>query len=349
MEFSATQISQLLEGTIDGNEETTVSTLSKIEEGKPGSLSFLANPKYTEYIYETKASIVIVGNDFKAEKALKHNPTLIKVEDAYGAFGKLLEMYNQVKNNKSGIAKSAIISDSASIGENVYLGENVVIGDNTTISDNVKIFPNSFIGDNASIGSSTTIFAGARIYSETQIGKECVIHSGTILGADGFGFAPNSEGNYNKVPQIGNVILEDHVEIGANTCIDRATLGSTIIRKGAKLDNLIQIAHNVEIGENTVIAAQTGVAGSTKIGKNCMIGGQVGIVGHLRIADEVKIAAQSGIGHSIKEKGAIVQGSPSIPIGDYKRSYVMFRKLPDMAGQIRNLENQLKELKNSVS
>ena len=347
MEFSANQISELLQGKIEGNGETSVSTLSKIEEGKSGSLSFLANPRYTEYIYDTEASIVIVGNDFIAERELKHKPTLIRVEDAYGAFGKLLEMYNQVKNNKVGISNSAIIPESAVIGKDVYLGENVVIGDNTTVADGVKIFPHSFIGDNASIGANTTIFAGARIYSETQIGKECVIHSGAILGADGFGFAPNSEGNYKKVPQIGNVILEDYVEIGANTCIDRATLGSTIIRKGVKLDNLIQIAHNVEIGENTVIAAQTGVAGSTKIGKNCMIGGQVGIVGHLKIADEVKIAAQSGIGNSIVKKGAIVQGSPSIPIGDYKRSYVMFRKLPSMASQIRDLENQLKELKSA--
>jgi len=347
MEFSANQISELLQGNIEGNGETSVSTLSKIEEGKSGSLSFLANPKYTEYIYETEASIVIVGNDFIAERKLQHNPTLIRVEDAYGAFGKLLEMYNQVKNNKIGIAASAIVSESAVMGKDVYLGENVVIGDNTTVADGVKIFPHSFIGDNASIGSNTTIFAGARIYSETQIGKECVIHSGTILGADGFGFAPNSEGNYKKVPQIGNVILEDFVEIGANTCVDRATLGSTIIRKGVKLDNLIQIAHNVEIGENTVIAAQTGIAGSTKIGKNCMIGGQVGIVGHVKIADEVKIAAQSGIGNSITEKGAIVQGSPSIPIGDYKRSYVMFRKLPSMASQIHDLEKQLKELKSA--
>lgn len=349
MEFSANQISELLQGNVEGNGETTVSTLSKIEEGKSGSLSFLANPKYSEYIYDTEASIVIVGKDFTAEKAMKHSPTLIRVEDAYGAFGKLLEMYNQVKNNKVGISDSAIVSDSATIGENVYLGENVVIGDNTTIADGVKVFPNSFIGDNANIGENTTIFAGARIYSETKIGKECVIHSGTILGADGFGFAPNSEGNYKKVPQIGNVILEDHVEIGANTCIDRATLGSTIIRKGVKLDNLIQVAHNVDIGENTVIAAQTGIAGSTKIGKNCMIGGQVGIVGHIKIADEVKIAAQSGIGNSITEVGAIVQGSPSIPIGDYKRSYVMFRKLPSMASQISDLEKQLKELKISAS
>lgn len=345
MEFSANQISELLQGTVEGNGETSVSTLSKIEEGTPGSLSFLANPKYIEYIYDTQASIVIVGNDFSAERELKYKPTLIRVADAYGAFGKLLEMYNQVKNNKVGISKSAIVADSASIGENVYLGEHVVIGENTTIANGVKIFPNSFVGDNVIIDENTTVFAGARIYSETQIGKECVIHSGTILGADGFGFVPNSENNYKKIPQIGNVVIEDYVEIGANTCVDRATLGSTYIRKGVKLDNLIQIAHNVDIGENTVIAAQTGIAGSTKIGKNCMIGGQVGIVGHIKIAEEVKIAAQSGIGNSIEEKGAIVQGSPSIPIGDYKRSYVMFRKLPDLASQIRALEKELKELK----
>lgn len=349
MEFSANQISELLQGTVEGNGDTMVSTLSKIEEGEKGSLSFLANPKYTEYIYQTKASIVIVNSSFKAEQELEHNPTLIRVDDAYAAFGKLLEMYNQVKNNKSGISKLAVILKSATIGENVYLGEHVVVGENVTIADGVKIFPNSFIGDNVIIGENTTIFAGVKIYSETQIGKECIIHSGTIIGADGFGFAPNSDGNYNKVPQIGNVVLEDHVEVGANTCIDRATLGHTTIRKGAKLDNLVQIAHNVEIGENTVIAAQTGIAGSTKIGKNCMIGGQVGIVGHIKIADEVKIAAQSGIGNSIEEKGFIVQGSPAIPIRDYKRSYVMFRKLPDLAEQINSLEQQLKELKSSVS
>jgi len=349
MEFSAQQISEILQGTIDGDPQTQVSTLSKIEEGKQGSLSFLANPKYAEYIYDTDASIVIISKDFKLEGKPKESLTLIRVEDPYASFSQLLEMYNQVKNNKVGVAESAIIADSAIIGEGVYIGDQCVIGENVTLEDGVKIFPNSFVGDNAIIKEKTTIFAGARIYSETEIGKECVIHSGVILGADGFGFAPNSENNYNKVPQIGNVIIEDHVEVGANTCIDRATLGSTIIRKGVKLDNLIQIAHNVEIGENTVIAAQTGIAGSTKIGKNCMIGGQVGIVGHIKIADEVKIAAQSGIGNSIEEKGAIVQGSPSIPIGDFKRSYVMFRKLPDLAGQIKSLEKQIEELKSSVS
>lgn len=349
MEFSAQQISELLQGTIEGNPETSVSTLSKIEEGKKGSLSFLANPKYADYIYDTKASIVIINQDFKLERATQEGLTLIRVPDAYAAFGQLLEMYNQVKNNQMGISENSSISESATIGKDVYIGDYVVIGANTTIEDGVKIFPNSFVGDNAKIGSNTKVFAGAKIYSETVIGKECIIHSGTTLGADGFGFAPNSANNYKKVPQIGNVIIEDHVEIGANTCVDRATLGSTVIRKGVKLDNLIQIAHNVEIGENTVIAAQTGIAGSTKIGKNCMIGGQVGIVGHIKIADEVKIAAQSGIGNSIEKKGAIVQGSPSIPIGDYKRSYVMFRKLPDLASQLKDVQDQLNQIKTSVS
>lgn len=349
MKFSALQISELLGGTIEGNPEATVSDVSKIEEGKDGSISFLANPKYSEYIYDTGASIVILNKDFQLERKVAEHITLIRVDDAYAAFGKLLELYNQVKLDKKGISDKAIISDSAKIGEDVYIGANAVIGENATIENGVKIYPQAFIGDNAKIGEQTTIFSGAQIYSESTIGKHCVIHSGVILGADGFGFAPNSENNYKKVAQIGNVIIEDHVEIGANSCIDRATLGSTIIRKGVKLDNLIQIAHNVEVGENTVIAAQTGVAGSTKIGKNCMIGGQVGIVGHINIADGVKIAAQSGIGHSINEENSIVQGSPAIPIGDYKRSYVLFRKLPSLSNSINDLIKRFDQTKNSVS
>lgn len=348
MKFAATQIAEILEGSIEGDENVSVSKVSKIEEGTEGSISFLANPKYLEYIYSTEASIVIVNKDLKLERAVNEKTTLIRVEDAYACFSKLLEMYNQVKNNKTGIAKDAIIPESSSIGENVYIGENVSIGENVTLEDGVKIFPNAFVGDNAQIGKNTTIFAGAKIYSESIIGAECVIHSGTVIGADGFGFAPNSENNYKKVPQIGNVVIEDHVEVGANSCIDRATLGSTRIRKGVKLDNLIQVAHNVEIGENTVIAAQTGIAGSTKIGKNCMIGGQVGIVGHIEIADEVKIAAQSGIGHSIIDKGTIVQGSPAIQIGDYKRSYVLFRKLPDINQELQSLKKQIEELKSQA-
>ncbi len=345
MKFSAQQIAEILGGTIEGDKDVTVSSVSKIEEGTPGSISFLANPKYNEFLYSTKASIVIVNEDLELEKAISPKTSLIRVKDAYACFSQLLEMYNQVKNNKTGISEHIAVPESTKIGESVYIGENVSLGENIAIESGAKIFPNCFIGDNVTIGKNTTLFAGARVYSDCIIGNECVIHSGAIIGADGFGFAPNHLNNYKKVPQIGNVIIEDHVEIGANTCIDRATLGSTKIRKGVKLDNLIQIAHNVEIGENTVIAAQTGIAGSTKIGKNCMIGGQVGIVGHIEIAEEVKIAAQSGIGHSIKEKGAIVQGSPAIPIGDYKRSYVVFRKLPDLNGQIQALQKQLDELK----
>lgn len=349
MKFSAQQISEILNGTVEGDPQVSVSSLSKIEEGTEGSLSFLANPKYAEYLYTTDASIVILNKDFVLEGPTKDSLTLIRVEDAYASFGQLLEMYNQVKNNKKGISSTAIIPDSAEIGEDVYIGDKVVIGENVKIKDRARIFPNVFVGDNSQIGEDSLVFAGVKIYSETQIGKACTLHSGVVVGGDGFGFTPNSENNYKKVPQIGNVIIEDHVEIGANTCVDRATLGSTVIRKGVKLDNLIQIAHNVEIGENTVIAAQTGIAGSTKVGKNCMIGGQVGIVGHIRIADEVKIAAQSGIGHSIEEKGAIVQGSPAIPIGDFKRSYVMFRKLPQLESEVKQLQKILEELKSSIS
>ena len=349
MKFSAQQISEILQGTVEGDPLATVSSLSKIEEGKAGSLSFLANPKYAEYIYTTDASIVILNKDFALESKTKDSLTLIRVEDAYASFGKLLEMYNQVKNNKTGIADSAIIPETAEIGEDVFIGDMVVIGDNVKIMDGARIFPNVFIGDNSSIGKDCLIFAGVKIYSESQIGSLCTLHSGVVIGGDGFGFSPNSENNYKKVPQIGNVVIEDHVEIGANTCVDRATLGSTVIRKGVKLDNLIQIAHNVEIGENTVIAAQTGIAGSTKVGKNCMIGGQVGIVGHIKIADEVKIAAQSGIGQSIEEKGFIVQGSPAIPIGEFKRSYVMFRKLPQIESEVKQLQKILEELKSSIS
>ena len=349
MKFSALQISEILGGTIEGDQNASVSSVSKIEEGVQGSISFLANPKYAEFIYETDASIVIINVDFKLEKPVKSTLTLIRVENAQASFGKLLEMYNQVKNNKLGISDKADISSTAIIGDEVYIGANTSIGENVVIGDGVKIYPNCFIGDNAKIGAKTIVFAGAQIYSESEIGKECVIHSGTSIGADGFGFVPNSENNYTKVPQIGNAVLEDYVEIGANTCIDRATLGSTIIRKGVKLDNLIQIAHNVEIGENTVIAAQTGIAGSTKIGKNCMIGGQVGIVGHIVIADDVKIAAQSGVGHPISVPGTIVQGSPAIGIGDFKRSYVMFKKLPDLFAQLQDLDKKIKDRNPSVS
>jgi UDP-3-O-[3-hydroxymyristoyl] glucosamine N-acyltransferase len=348
MEFSARQIADILNGKVDGDENTMVNRLSKIEEGEHGSLTFLANPKYLEFIYTTKASVAIVGEDFEKTKQLPSTLTLIKVKNAYQSFAQLLEYYNHLKNDKTGIEEPVFMSETASIGENVYLGAFTYIGKNTRIGDDVKIYPNSYIGDDVKIGKGVVIYAGCKIYSDTIIGDHCVIHAGAVLGADGFGFAPNQENEYNKVAQIGNVIIEDRVEIGANTCIDRATLGSTIIRKGTKLDNLIQIAHNCEIGEHTVIAAQSGIAGSTKLGKNIMIGGQVGIVGHLNIADEVKIAAQSGIGGSINEKGKILQGSPAIDAGKYQRSYVAFRKLPELMRKLSELEKEIASLKNQL-
>lgn len=338
MKFTATQIAGILEGDIIGDPNTEVSKLSKIEEGAEGSLTFLANPKYTQYIYSTRASITIVNKDFSAEEELY--TTLIKVEDAYKSFSKLLEYYNKVKLNKVGIEQPAFISDSATYGEDLYFGAFSYMGDNVKIGDYVKVYPNAYIGDNVTIGDNVIIFAGAKIYSESVIGDNCVIHSGAIVGADGFGFSPNEKGEYQKVPQTGNVILEANVDIGAGTTIDRATLGSTVIKRGVKLDNQIQIAHNVEIGENTVIAAQTGIAGSTKIGKNCMIGGQVGIVGHITIGDNVKIQAQSGIGRNVKD-GETLQGSPALNYGDYNKSYVYFKNLPKLAKTINQLEKKI--------
>ncbi|MCO5723579.1 UDP-3-O-(3-hydroxymyristoyl)glucosamine N-acyltransferase [Robiginitalea marina] len=335
MEFTASQIAGILEGVVEGNPEVAVHKLSKIEEGQAGSLTFLANPKYTHYIYSTEASIILVNRDFVPEQQL--SSTLIKVDDAYKAFSKLLSYYNQVKNNKSGLENPIYISETATYGDNFYLGAFSYLGSNVEIGSNVKIYPNVFIGDNVKIGDDTTIFAGAKIYSETVIGKHCTIHSGVILGADGFGFTPDENGEFSKVPQTGNVILEDHVDVGAGTTIDRATLGSTILRRGVKLDNQIQIAHNVEIGEHTVIAAQTGIAGSAKIGRNCMIGGQVGIVGHIVIGDRVKIQAQSGIGRNVKDD-EVLQGSPALAYGDYNKSYVHFKNLPKLVQRIEDLE-----------
>lgn len=338
MKFTAAQIAVILEGEVEGNPEIEVSKLSKIEEGEPESLSFLANPKYTQFIYTTKASIVIVNKIFKAEKEI--NTTLIRVEDAYKSFSKLLEYYNQVKMNKTGIESPVFISKSAIYGDNIYIGAFAYLGENIKIGNNTKIYPNVYIGDNVVIGDNVILFSGAKIYSDTLIGNNCVIHSSAILGADGFGFTPNEQGEFIKVPQTGNVIIEDNVDIGAATSIDRATLGSTIIRKGVKLDNHIQIAHNVEIGKNTVIAAQTGIAGSTKIGENCMIGGQVGIVGHITIGNNVKIQAQSGIGRNLKDNETL-QGSPALPYSDYNKSYVHFKNLPKTMNRISILEKTI--------
>jgi UDP-3-O-[3-hydroxymyristoyl] glucosamine N-acyltransferase len=343
MKFTAEQIAGILEGEIVGDPNIEVSRLSKIEEGSEGSLTFLSNPKYINYIYTTKASVTIVNDTFVPESPI--TTTLIKVADAYKAFSKLLEFYNQVKLNKSGIEQPSTISESAKYGENLYLGSFSYIGDNVVLGDNVKIYPGSFIGDNVTIGNNVIIFAGAKIYSETVIGNNCTIHSGTIIGADGFGYAPNEDGTYNKIPQIGNVIIEDNVDIGANSTIDRATLGSTVIRQGVKIDNQIQIAHNVEIGKNTVIAAQTGIAGSSKVGENCMIGGQVGIAGHLTIGNNVRIQAQSGVGRNIKDN-EILQGSPTFGYSDYSKSYIHFKNLPKLVKELEELKKQILNQKN---
>jgi len=342
MEFSAQQIAQLLNGTIEGDENATVNNLSKIEEGTHKTLSFLANPIYTNFIYTTNASIVIVNNTLVLDKPIKATCTLIRVDNAYESFAKLLELYTQIKGNKVGIEQPSFISESTKMGTDCYVGAFAYIGQNVKIGNNVKLYPHIFIGDNCEIGDNTTLFSGVKLYHECKVGANCTVHAGTVIGSDGFGFAPNADGNaFAKVPQIGNVVIEDNVEIGSNTSIDRATLGSTYIRKGVKLDNLVQIAHNVEIGENTVIAGLSGVAGSTKVGKNCMIGAQVGIAGHLKIANGVKIAGQSGIGSSIDKEGEIVQGSPAFNIGEYKRSYVLFRSLPKLNDKINDLTKKV--------
>lgn len=338
MKFTAQQIAGILEGDVVGNPDIEVFKLSKIEEGLEGSLTFLANPKYTQHIYSTKASIIIVNKNFVPESNIE--TTLIKVDDAYMAFSKILEYYNAVKLNKVGIEQPSFISNSSKYGKNIYIGAFSYISDNVIIGNNVKIFPNVYIGDNVLIGNNSIIFAGSKIYSESIIGNYCVINSGAIIGADGFGFTPNHKGEYNKVPQTGNVILEDFVDVGAATTIDRATLGSTIIRKGVKLDNQIQIAHNVEIGKNTVIAAQTGIAGSTKIGENCQIGGQVGIVGHITIGNNVKIQAQSGIGRNVKDD-EVLQGSPALSYADFNKSYVYFKNLPKIVKDINDLDKKV--------
>ena len=348
MKFTANQIAELVSGTVVGDTEVTVSDFSKIEEASSGTLTFLANPKYEEYIYNTKASIVLVNSDFSPSNNLPSNLTLIKVENAYESLAKLLQIYEDMNQQNEGIEEPVFIHPTAKIGKSVYIGAFSHIGANTVIGDNCQIFSHCHIGNDSVLGEGSKLYAGVKVYNKIKIGINCTIHSGAVIGSDGFGFAPNKDNEYQKVPQIGNVIIHDYVEIGANTTIDRATMGSTVIGKGVKLDNLVQIAHNVEIGANTVIAAQTGVAGSTKIGKDVMIGGQVGIVGHIKIADGTKIAAQSGIGGNMIEENQIVQGSPAFFIGDFKRSYVLFKNLPALRNQIKDLEDQIKKLKQNV-
>ncbi len=334
MKFSVKQIADMLQGTLEGEQEAYVDKLSKIEEGEEGSLSFLSNPLYTQYIYKTNATAVIVNKSFVPEHPVRS--TLIRVESAELAFAKLLEMYNQIKLNKVGISKQCCIEESANVGEKVYVGAFAYVGENAVIGNNVKIYPQVYIGDNTVVGDNTIIFPGVKVYSDNKIGKNCIIHSGVVLGSDGFRFAPQN-GENSKISQIGNVVIEDDVEIGANCAIDRATLGSTILRKGVKFDNLIHIAHNVEVGENTYIAAANVVAGSTKIGKNCMFSGQVGIIGHLNIADGTIVAAQSGLSKNTK-KGEMLMGSPAFEVGRYRKSFIHFRNLPDLVERVEKLE-----------
>jgi UDP-3-O-[3-hydroxymyristoyl] glucosamine N-acyltransferase len=342
MIYTIGKIAEILNGRVVGDSNFKISMLSKIEEGSKGSLSFLANEKYEDFLYTTKASAVIVNSNLDIDKT-KVSTNLIIVEDAYQSFAFMLDEFSKSRNKIEGIHKTASIEESASLGKKCFIGANVHISDNVNIGDNVKIYPNSYIGENTIIGNDTILYSGVKIYDHCSIGEKCFIQSGAIIGGDGFGFAPNADNEYTKVSQIGNVIIENNVEIGANTTIDRATMGSTIIRQGVKLDNLIQIAHNVEIGKNTVIAAQSGVAGSTKIGENCMIGGQVGIVGHLKIGDNVKIAAQSGIQSDIKDN-EIVQGSPAFSISDYKRAYVYFRQLPKLNSLVNRIEKEVNKI-----
>jgi len=340
MQFTAQQIAGLLHGTVDGNPEATVHELSKIEEGHEGSLSFLSNPKYTPYIYKTRASIVIVHRDFTPEFPVE--PTLIRVDDPYTAFAKLLEMYDKLKDERAGVAASAVIASTAAIGKDAYIGDLVFIGDHSVIGEGVKIHPQVYVGENVTVGSGTVLHPGVRIMKGCVVGRDCILHPGVVIGSDGFGFAPQEDHHYQKVAQIGNVVIEDEVEIGANTTVDRATLGSTIIRKGVKLDNLVQVAHNVVIGENTVIAAQTGISGSTRIGSNCLIGGQAGIIGHLQIGDNVRIAAQSGVTTNISDNETVM-GAPAYEIKKYRISYIHFRNLDKHVKRIDDLEKKLRQ------
>lgn len=338
MEFTAGQIAELLNGAVDGDPEIKVSSLSKIEEGIPGSLSFLSNPKYTAYLYSTQASLVIVDQDFTPEAA--HDATLIRVPSARNAFGVLLEFYDKAMNTREGIHPRSYVSESATLGTNCYVAAGAVIEDGAQIGNNVQIYPNVTVDRNVTIGDGSIIYSGAQIKHSVVIGNNCTVHEGAVVGSDGFGFAPQEDGSFKKVPQIGNVVLEDNVDIGALATIDRATLGSTLIKRGAKVDNQVQIAHNVVVGENTVIAAQTGVAGSSKIGRNCQIGGQVGIAGHLTIGDGVRIQAQSGIASKLKDN-AVVQGSPAFSLRDYMKSYVHFKNLQSLRDDVETLKKTL--------
>ncbi len=341
MEFSAKQIAQFVQGVIEGDENATVNTFAKIEDGKPGAISFLSNPKYTHYIYDTESSIVLVDKSVELEKPTK--ATLIKVDNAYECVAKLLQLYESMKPKKTGIDSLAFISPSAKIGENVYIGAFAYIGDNVVIGDGCQIYPNVVICENAKVGNDCLFYPNVTIYHDCHVGNRVTLHAGSVVGSDGFGFAP-SENGYDKIPQIGIVTIEDDVEIGANTCIDRSTMGSTFVRKGVKLDNLVQIAHNTDIGANTVMSAQVGIAGSTKVGQWCMFGGQVGIAGHITIGNKVFLGAQSGVPSSLKDDQTLI-GTPPMEKLPYFKSQAIFQKLPDLYKQIQKLQKEVDELK----
>lgn len=345
MEFSAKQIAGFIEGTIIGDENATVHTFAKIEEGMPGALSFLSNPKYTSYIYETQSSIVLVNKDFEPEHEIK--ATLIKVDNAYESLAKLMTIYEMSQPKKTGVSSLASIAENAKIGDGCYIAPFACIEEGAVIGNNVYIHSNVTIGSNVRIGDNCILYPHVTVYHDCRIGNNCILHAGAVIGADGFGFAPSADG-YEKIPQIGIVILEDNVDVGANTCIDRATMGATIIRKGVKLDNLIQVAHNVEIGSNTVMASQVGIAGSTKVGEWCMFGGQVGVAGHIKIGDKVNVGAQSGIPGNVKS-GVTLMGYPAIDPKQFARSAAIYKKLPDMYSELGRLQREIEELKKQIT
>lgn len=339
IEFSLEQVTQMLSGSLEGDGKQTVKNIAKIEEGKAGDISFLSNPKYENYIYSTNATAVIVAKDFEPKEPVDTN--LIRVENPYSAFTLILEQYDRIMSfSKTGVEDFAVIKSSSQIGSDNFQGSFSYIGENCQIGNNVKIYPHVYIGDHCTIGDNTIIYSGAKVYNNTKIDDNCTLHSGCVVGSDGFGFAPQEDGTYKTIPQIGNVILGKNVSIGANTVVDCATLGSTVIKDGAKIDNLIQIAHNCEIGKNTVMAAQSGMAGTTKVGNNCVIGGQVGLGGHLSIADRTSFGAQSGIGKSVKKPDQILMGSPAIPIKDFYKAYAIFKNLPELSKRIAEMEEK---------
>lgn len=345
MEFSAETIAAFLSGVVEGNKDAKVTTVAKIEEATPGTLAFLANPKYEDFLYSTNASIVLVAKSLELRHEVK--ATLVRVDDPYACFARLLDLYNASKSQRSGVSPRASVAEGVVIPEDSYIGDFAVIEAGAKIGSGVKIYPHCFVGERAEVGNDTTLFARVTIYDSCKVGERVIIHSGAVIGADGFGFAPQADGSYSKIAQIGIVEISDDVEIGANTCIDRATMGATRIKKGVKLDNLIQVAHNVTIGENTVAAAQIGVAGSSKIGSQVMIGGQVGIAGHISIADKVKILSQSGINNTVDQEGSMLLGSPAISGMSFHRAYAIFKELPALRKQVLDLEKELRELTKS--